>query len=258
MREPFPLFYWKQSGTQQNFGEGVLVEFLKHYQVPIRWVPESQEKKYITVNSSLERAKPGDTIWGTGIAYKNVKLKPHANYRAVRGPITQAYLREAGISCPVIGDPILLAPLFMKRDIYPTQEKIGILPHWSNHGELSRLARSHQNRAVIPIMSSDTWGTARAIWSCTGILSTSLHAMVFAHAYGIPAAWGVIHGKVAHGDGTKYKDYLQSVGLDKNPVTIDEVLLKRDFTADLYLPKQLPDLDLLMKVCPFFDSSTND
>jgi hypothetical protein len=48
------------------------------------------------------------------------------------------------------------------------------------------------------------------------ILSSSLHGIILAHAYGIPAAWVRLSDKL-FGDGVKFADYADSVGITLTP-----------------------------------------
>ena len=82
--------------------------------------------------------------------------------------------------------------------------------------------------------------------------------MIIAHAYGIPAVWQKFSDKV-FGDDIKYKDYLESIGLE---------FYQPEIKANTYTDKEIEDLfenlpslpksetikslcDGLMKVCPF-------
>ncbi len=53
----------------------------------------------------------------------------------------------------------------------------------------------------------------REVAGCDAIVSSSLHGVIFAHAYGVPAA-RVGTMKDPGGDGVKYLDYFQSVDLE--------------------------------------------
>jgi pyruvyltransferase len=92
------------------------------------------------------------------------------------------------------------------------------------------------------------------IASCDAIASSSLHGVITANAYGIPAAWLEFSSKIG-GDGMKYIDYFQSVdcGIDTSvncrdlpaiQVLIDRVAthLKASFRVDV---------SGLLENCPF-------
>jgi len=63
---------------------------------------------------------------------------------------------------------------------------------------------------VIDILNKDPLEVARQIASCRKIVSSSLHGIIAAHAYGIPAAWVEFSNQLA-GDGIKFADHFASV-----------------------------------------------
>lgn len=77
------------------------------------------------------------------------------------------------------------------------------------------------------------------ITSCERIVSTSLHGVIVANAYGIPARWAVVSdaSEAISGDGTKFEDYFRSVGL---PVQ-EPLVLTRDTPITPSLADGLPD-----------------
>jgi hypothetical protein len=64
--------------------------------------------------------------------------------------------------------------------------------------------------------------------SCEAILSSSLHGLIIAGAYGIPAA-RISFGEDIGGDGTKFVDYFESVQMPSQPV----VRVTREMFSDL-------------------------
>jgi hypothetical protein len=53
--------------------------------------------------------------------------------------------------------------------------------------------------------------------SCRRIISSSLHGIIFAHAFDIPAAWVKISPRVI-GDGFKFFDYYSSIGFQQEEI----------------------------------------
>src|SRR5690606_2919216 len=80
-----------------------------------------------------------------------------------------------------------------------------------------------QNRAAaaphaFPTRRSPELAVVDQIRACRVILSSSLHGLVVAHAYGIPAAWVQFSDKLS-GDGSKFRDHAASIGVELVPAS---------------------------------------
>ena len=126
-------------------------------------------------------------------------------------------LERSGIKAPsAIGDPALLMPLLYRPDRV-RKYRLGIVPHYSDRaGVLRRLDRTCLDEegdvALINIATDRVEGFIGLICQCDFIVSSSLHGIIIAHAYGIPAVW-VEFSDALYGDGMKFKDYFLSVSI---------------------------------------------
>lgn len=77
---------------------------------------------------------------------------------------------------------------------------------------------------IIDLTTNDVEGIITEICSCKKILSTSLHGIIVAQAYNIPALW--IKKNDIGTDGFKFYDYFSSVGITQYEgfSNIDEIL----------------------------------
>ncbi len=162
-------------------------------------------------------------IWGSGLDAKINPLKPDENWspppdtllqvHATRGPFSADSLRKHGIYAPeVFGDPVYFLPrLWPMKDVEKTHE-LGVVLHLS---ELDVRGKKGQPKPefirykipsgltgeirIINMYSGkrpeDIERKISAIVSCKAILSTSLHGLVIADAYGIPGAWFGFFGR---------------------------------------------------------------
>jgi pyruvyltransferase len=190
-------------------------------------------------------------IWGTGFISDKGKLKVQPKeICAVRGPLTRQLLLNQGFKCPEIyGDPALLYKKFYNPDIQK-KYKLGIIPHYidKNHPFVN-IFQEDPNILIIDISGGITQ-VVDQICSCQRIASSSLHGIIAADAYGIPATWIKFSDNVT-GEGFKFLDYFTSVGrTERYPViiqkdtSIDEILeIYYNYKLDLALNE-------LWEACP--------
>lgn len=203
---------WWASGTP-NFGD-ILTPYVLDY-FGIKW-EFSSNFDTICIGSIAKHANTGTTVLGSGIISKSQKLCPTANWRFVRGPITRNRIIECGGSCPAIyGDPALLLPMFC--DESKKEYEIGIVPHYVDYNLAVEMFPSHK---IINLKNRNPLEVAKEITKCKKIISSSLHGIIAANAYGIPAAWIKLSNNLK-GDGTKFLDYFQSINCDAELSTVD-------------------------------------
>lgn len=219
-----PLFYWSEIRftfrKKENFGDLLskyLVEKISEKETTFihpRKQPWYKRNKtnLLAIGSIIHHASQDSIVWGSGIIDNSQNIL-RANFRAVRGPRTKDYLLKLGYDCPAIyGDPAILLP-----DYYnPKVEKkysLGVIPHYHDFEKAQEIFSGQEGVKIIDLLTMDVEGTTWEILECEKILSTSLHGLIVAHAYQIPAIWVKMSDKI-FGNDIKYVDYLESVGLE--------------------------------------------
>jgi pyruvyltransferase len=231
--EGLPLFYWNEKWrgrTLVNFGDYIslkLVERIVDGAVqPYVKGQKNVTKKLLATGSIFSFAIDGDVVWGSGINGKLLNKKDYKfktlDIRSVRGPLTRNFLKEhLNIDCPEIyGDPALLFPYlfpeFKKRKT-PSRDYI-IIPHYSEEEMFNK------NEWDNIVFSTDAWEEVLLqILDSKLVISSSLHGIVLAEAYGIPARLL----RVTDNEPLfKYLDYYSGTGRPSfaYATTIDEAL----------------------------------
>src|SRR5690606_14989003 len=122
---------------------------------------------------------------GAGIIRRSGRLRP-ARFHAVRGEVTREYVRrELGTNCTVVGDPALVLPGLLPvraRKMYA----FGIVPHYRHYDCVRNITEVSDEIKVIDV-KADVETVVGDINKCAAILSSSLHGLIVAHAYGTPA-----------------------------------------------------------------------
>lgn len=208
---------------------------------------------------------PPVKVWGGGYVEfverrRNVKLFRRLDVRACRGVHTLERLRQERAA--KIADNVVLADsgLLVSRLIDAAHVKkkyeLGIIPHV--HDKHSTLLSNIKVKSTIVIdIQQSPEAFIEQLLECKNIISSALHGLVAADAYGIPNIRMILSDKIEGGD-VKYNDYYSAFGLDSHKY-ID--LTKREFAeSDLpdikesYIikPEQVKQLqEKLLAVFPF-------
>lgn len=212
---------------------------------------------FTTIGSMLGTTRAPDVIvWGTGFvsASSHMRVTP-SEVCAVRGPLTRAKLIEDGINCPeLFGDPALLFAQIYKPSVERSHQ-LGLIPHWRER-ELPEVVRLAQQDDVLFIdICAGIETVADNINRCDMIASSSLHGLVAADGYGIPATW-VTFSDRPYGDGFKFRDYLQATGRRfVEPLEVVKTTMVPQVLDRLSGHRFELDLDGFVDACPFADSA---
>lgn len=133
------------------------------------------------------------TVWGSGIrtffSVMNLSRKKYyqkMDIRIVRGPVTQAALEQIGIPCPrVYGDPAVLMPMIYSPEARPRKGTVLITHFLTPMEQYSKL----ENVTVLDIKTEDYKNFIDIIASAERVISSSLHGIILAEAYGTPAVF---------------------------------------------------------------------
>lgn len=182
-----------------------------------------ERKRLLAVGSIMKLSQYGDTVWGAGINGKSMDAgaAPNLDVRAVRGPRTRDELIRRGTRVPeVYGDPALLWPRFWPLDYYRNEvapralRPVCIVPNFHDH------ATTHGAHVIDPLQ--DPSAVVREIALSEFVCGSSLHGIVIAEAFGIPARLVQPGAEPSF----KYMDYYEGTGRTNfNPArSVEEAL----------------------------------
>jgi pyruvyltransferase len=216
--------WWPSAPSPGNFGDILtpyLIKKISGYTAK-RTNPPIKTPTFLGVGSIISRANEFTTVWGSGIMNYGDAVSNKATYLAVRGPISREVILAKGGRCPEIyGDPGLILPLIYKPTI-SKKYTIGIIPHYVDYEQVAAWYRKDKNVKVINLLNSDPTLPLKEILECETVLSSSLHGIIEAVAYGIPVAWVKYSDKLS-GDGVKFADFFASINVDHACTVIDQI-----------------------------------
>jgi hypothetical protein len=254
-REDRPKLWWMDQPYPGNLGD-VLNPYIIEKLTGMPPVMTPRGEGALVIGSVIKFAKEGTKVWGAGTPRMTDELHPDADYRAVRGPLTRKLvLKSGGVCAEVYGDPAWFMPCIYNPSV-PKNSALGLIRHIS-HADRPIKTDGVKQISVERVGDEEIEAFVRELVSCERIISTSLHGVILAHAYGLPAEWAAFSdsGKQMAGDGTKFQDYFRSVGIEEDRVPLDLTSFARidDGLARIVttLPRRQIDLAKLAEVSPF-------
>ncbi|CAM3283775.1 polysaccharide pyruvyl transferase family protein [Paracoccus nototheniae] len=250
------LFWWEQPypGNLGDIVNPYIVE--KATGIPPQWA--GRGTGLCAIGSVIKYAKDGTAVWGSGTPNSRDTLAAGARYHAVRGPLTRDLVIENGGTCPeVYGDPAWLLPILYPRKAKPTR-KTGLILHFTHEEMTTPVAPGVRRIDIRRIGYGEIEAFLDEMLDCERIVSSSLHGVIIAQAYGIPACLATVTTSASqiHGDGIKFDDYFRSIGHDAAPEALDLSKLLRiahdSIPRDQFLLARTPiDLPALLDAAPF-------
>lgn len=253
---PFARAYWYDG--QPNFGDALTPWLLRRAGViPL---PATATTAEIAGVGSIIEMLPKDfqgMIWGSGLLYGEAVVLPFARFLAVRGRLTR---EQVGATQDVaLGDPGILVSRFMRRPA--ARWEVGFVPHHSHLADPRWQSLSTGGQVRIIDVERGPTAVLRDIARCRRVVSTSLHGLITADAFGIPALWARTEPTLL-GDTFKFADYESAltphtsrrIDVSSPQDVIHALRLARTVDADLLQVRQ-NDLLRVLQSAPFRTSN---
>lgn len=176
------------------------------------------------VGSILGFSKADGVVWGSGIlnSYNIRNIMQRRYYikydvRALRGPISQSMMMAAGYKCRnvALGDPGILLPLIYKKEACEKKYKYCVINHLYN---AENNIDDSDDTITISAGTNDYKWVIDRICEAEIVISSSLHGIILAEAYGVPSVWLLEN---MEDRAMKYYDYYYSTGRYNIPVARD-------------------------------------
>jgi|SRR5690554_1900213 len=245
------LFWYSKAhlnrGLVTNYGDEISKDIVEYVSGDtVRWYNPKEQSLFqsvftthvLAIDSILHFGAKNSLIWGAGLIDSKSEA-PNAKYFAVRGKYTRKELINRGYKVPeVYGDPGLLMSKFLPKMNDAPKFVLGVIPHYVEFDEVNNWYR--QNGFTDEILMIDLRGDKELILnqiqSCKTILSSSLHGIIIPQAYGIPTLRVSFSNKII-GDGIKYHDYFDSVGIENYEPTVFDIGNFTDINLNTHFQK---------------------
>lgn len=240
-------YYWR---ARPNFGDALTPLILHRFgRLSSEW-SEPEDAELVLVGSVLDKLPENwsGVIAGAGKLHEKTKLSfPNATILAVRGPLTARGLKGNF----VLADPGLLADELVRTE--DKQYNLGIVPHWTDTS-LEHDPRFTRYDPKIIKVSDDPVEVIREIGRCKKIVSSSLHGIILADAFGIPRRIEMSPRVMSHihqeGGLFKWNDYSASIGMKL------EIGLTQEVDRNVIAEKQHELFDVLTEVKRLFTKAS--
>lgn len=237
------LCYWN---TVSNFGDSLSPYLIsKITGCEVKRASFKDKEKLVAIGSLIRSSTlfSQSHIWGSGSLtrdpfrkvpiyslHKHIQNWYKRSFKqsiiyALRGPLTGNICEKAGFKVPKIyGDPAILIPRFYQpKPLTTDKHKIGLVLHHTQSNQLKNI--DSDLFKVISVARSTPHEIENFIdelASCESIFSSSLHGVIVAQAYGIPAQWITVKDSPIHDDQNfKFEDYFLGAGQEvQRPINI--------------------------------------
>ncbi len=217
---PIKAYWWRKI---KNFGDGLAPFLLDHFgDADLEWAPIA-DASIASIGSILEHIPPAWTgyVCGAGRLKENSTVNlTHATVLALRGPLSARGIKGNF----ALGDPGLLAD-----ELVGPQEKqwdLGIVPHWKDHELAPRFAHMIQLPSTIKVINPrhEPLIVVSQIGACKRIVTSSLHGMITADAFGIPRRVEICPAllNATEGGDFKFRDYSAAINTPFEPGKMTE------------------------------------
>ncbi|MER8386462.1 polysaccharide pyruvyl transferase family protein [Mesorhizobium sp. M1380] len=183
------------------------------------------------IGSVLGSANRQSYIWGSGSIDGNPprsRLDPQ-KIRAVRGVLTREMLYGCGypIESVPLGDPAVLLPRYYSKERVAATFRIGVVPHFSDMDILLKGNIVVPKDCLVIDVAQEPEAFIDSLLKCDFIVSSSLHGLILADAYGISNVWASFSDRLLGGE-FKFMDYYTTTDSPKQVVY--HVATQSDFT----------------------------
>jgi pyruvyltransferase len=253
-----PVFVWRPEPDGHNFGDSLfhaLVNRMTGRELQTASARYSGPIFY-PGGSVLHLCKQGDIAWGVGANLNASRWRGRKQFednfdiRSVRGPLTASFVKDfLQLPSPVVaGDSALLVPRYFPewRSIQ-SQGTIALVRHYAD--EAGTTVVSDEVLMIDPLR--DPAVVVPEILSCELVVSSSLHGIIVAESFGIPARW--LKSDTKGPASMKFYDYYLQTGRAPRPAaSLEEAVLAGG--------EPLPDLDdeVLLETFPWDIYGTPD
>lgn len=182
--------YW----DGENLGDAISPVVVEHM-LKLKGISTTTKVKGIkhlfAIGSVITAGVQDCTVWGSGVLYTTLgyRIKNRdLDIRSVRGPMTRVVLMEYGYNVPEIyGDPAVIMPEVYLPDNIVKKYKYGIVAHKNGSKYISNPDQLDGSYCFIDIKTKDYKKFIDDLLSVEYVISSSLHGIILAEAYGIPA-----------------------------------------------------------------------
>lgn len=249
------LYYWnyalescKGKSGYENLGDYLSKVVVSHFMSDEKHkIQKTKPTTIYAIGSVIGFRCQNAVVWGSGILHPYKWYKLRAKYssfdiRAVRGPKTRQELLKLNKQCPeVYGDPAILMPyVFNPGNVEKKYDVTVILNWYYNDFEIPNNLKVN----VLDIITTDYEDFITQICQSKLVISSSLHGIILAETYGVPAVLLYKPNESIF----KFEDWYYSTG--RYNVIVAQTI-KEAMTVE---PMELPNLknmqDALIKAFP--------